>query len=69
MASARKRTRTEMFGRDVALGMLRLTEESFEGIPSDEESDLDHQLYDLSHGSRTEKTTNYGSRISKFHHG
>ena len=23
----------------------------------------------LSHGSRTEKTTNHGSRISKFHHG
>lgn len=52
MASTSKRSRTEMFGRDVALEMLHLTEENFEGMSSGEESDLDHELYDVDENLR-----------------
>ena len=55
MASASKRSRTELFGRAVVLQQLHLaddSEERFEGISSGEESDLDHQLYDLDENLR-----------------
>ena len=52
MASGRGRSREEFFDVEEAVRRIFNEEDKTLGIPSDEESDLDHELYDMDDDQR-----------------